>query len=280
MAARREEAGRGGERRVGTSYPRPRKRLGQHFLTDRRILERIADALLLSGSETVVEVGAGRGALTDVLSERAARVVAIELDRDLAPMLRERYRDRPQVTILEADVLDTNLAAAAGGPFVLAGNVPYYITTPILFHALTHPRPERAVFLVQQEVAERTAAPPGGKSYGALSVNVQAVAHAEVVMQVPAGAFHPRPAVDSAVLRLVPRGEPAVAPAEEDRYRAFVQAAFALRRKQMRRVLRNVAGLEASTAEDVLERCGISPEARPETLTAEQFAAVLRQIPP
>lgn len=268
---------RAGRRRRASPYPRPRKRLGQHFLTDRRVLSRIADALELDGGETVIEIGPGRGALTDLLVERAGRLIAIELDRDLAPMLRARYASRPHVTVLEADVLDIELAHVAGGPFVLAGNVPYYITTPILFHALRPPRPQRAVFLVQREVAERIASPPGQKSYGALSVNVQAVARAETVIQVAAGAFTPSPSVDSAVLRIVPRTDPVVALDEEEHFRRFVQAAFALRRKQMRRVLRTIAGLGADDADAILRQCGIAPDARPETLSPEQFADVLRR---
>ena len=129
-------------RRAG-GFPPTLKRLGQHFLADRSVLQAIADALELTGTETVVEIGPGRGALTDLLVERAARVVAIEIDRALAAILRERYADRPHVEVLEADVLDVDLATVAGGPYVLVGNVPYYITTPILFHALRPPPPRR-----------------------------------------------------------------------------------------------------------------------------------------
>ena len=192
------------------ALPRPRKRFGQHFLKDRSVLTRIADAVGASSGDTVIEIGPGRGALTDVLADRATRLLAIELDRDLAGHLRERYASRPHVTIVEGDVLETDLAALAGGDFVLAGNVPYYITTPILFHALQAPRPRRAVYLVQKEVAERAAAAPGGKEYGALSVNVQAVAHVEILFRVPPGAFQPPPQVDSAVIRVTPRPDPVV----------------------------------------------------------------------
>jgi 16S rRNA (adenine1518-N6/adenine1519-N6)-dimethyltransferase len=161
---------------------------------------------------------------------------------------------------------------------VLAGNVPYYITTPILFHALRPPRPARAVYLVQREVADRLAAPPGGKEYGALSVNVQAVARAELVVRVPPGAFQPPPKVDSAVVRIVPRGDPAVAPDEERRFRTFVQAAFGMRRKQMVRVVRSVASLDADAAAAVLAEAGVAPDARPETLAPEAFARVVRAL--
>jgi 16S rRNA (adenine1518-N6/adenine1519-N6)-dimethyltransferase len=260
---------------VSGPYPRPRKRFGQHFLRDRSVLQRIAGALQLAGDETVIEIGPGRGALTDLLAERARRLVAIELDRDLAALLRERYADRQNVEILEADVLATPLGALAGGPYVLAGNVPYYITTPILFHALRPPRPERAVYLVQLEVAQRIVAEPGSKDYGALSVNVQGFARAEVLLRVPPGAFAPPPKVESAVIRLTPREDPVVPAELEERFRAFVIAAFGLRRKQMRRVLRTVGALSVEEADAVLGGAGVDPEARPETLTPADFARVL-----
>src|SRR5687767_1546103 len=207
--------------------PPVRKSLGQHFLTDPRILERIADALALSSDETVVEIGPGRGSLTEALRVRAKRVVAIEYDRALADMLRERYEDM-NVEIIQSDVLETNLGAIAGGPYALAGNVPYYITTPILFHALQPPRATRAVYLVQREVADRMSAKPGSKAYGALSVNLQALATAETLFHVPAGAFRPPPKVESAVVRVVPRADPAVRAHDEQRFRVAVQGMFGM----------------------------------------------------
>ncbi|HVZ76756.1 MAG TPA: 16S rRNA (adenine(1518)-N(6)/adenine(1519)-N(6))-dimethyltransferase RsmA [Gemmatimonadaceae bacterium] len=258
--------------------PPVRKSLGQHFLADSRALSRIVDALQLTGQETVLEIGPGRGALTDLLVPRAARLVLIEYDRALAALLRDRYAAMPSVEVVEADVLQVNLAALAGGPYVLVGNVPYYITTPILFHALVEPRPARAVYLVQREVAERLAASPGTSEYGALSVNVQAVARVEMIAKVPAGAFRPPPKVDSAIVRVTPRPDPVVTPAEEARYRSLVQGAFGMRRKQMRRVTRTLASLDAERAEDVLRRAGIGAEVRPETLSPAEFASLLRAL--
>lgn len=255
--------------------PPVRKSLGQHFLSDARILERIVDALAPTPEDTVVEIGPGRGALTDILKARAGKVVAVEYDRALAAMLREQYA-RSNVTIVEADVLSLDLHKTAGGAFLLAGNVPYYITTPILFQALQRPRAERSVFLVQKEVAERMAAKPGGKTYGALSVNLQALATAELIMRVPPGAFRPPPKVDSAVVRVVPRADPVVAADEEAPFSAFVQAMFGMRRKQMQRVLRAVRNLEADAAKQALEKLGIDPTLRPESLSPSQFAAVFR----
>ncbi|HET9424994.1 MAG TPA: 16S rRNA (adenine(1518)-N(6)/adenine(1519)-N(6))-dimethyltransferase RsmA [Gemmatimonadaceae bacterium] len=255
-------------------FPPVRKSLGQHFLTDRAILERIADAAALTPATTVIEIGPGRGALTDVLVERAGRVIAIEYDRALAAKLVDRYASRPHVEIVQADVLTVSFGDLAKGPYHLVGNVPYYITTPIIFQALEQPRPDLAVYLVQREVAERLVAPPGGGDYGALTVNVGAVADAEIMFAVPAGAFRPPPKVDSAVVRITPKPTPLVAPAEEARFRAFVQSVFTMRRKQMQRILRSVASLSQESADARLAAAGIEPTARPETVTIGQFAAL------
>lgn len=268
-----DDARRG--RRAG--HPPVRKSLGQHFLSDPRILRRIADALALTGTETVLEIGPGRGALTDILAERAGRVVAIEVDRALAAALRQRYASRDDVAIVEADVLEADLPSLAGGDYVLAGNVPYYITTPIIFKALEPPMPRRAVYLVQKEVADRLAAPPGSDDYGALSVNVQALATVERIFRVPAGAFHPPPKVDSAVVRIEPRPDPAIASTDQRAFKELVQGAFGMRRKQMRRVVRELLHVGAEEADEILAACGIAPEARPETLGAEAFARLLRK---
>lgn len=264
-------------RRDEHALPPIRKSLGQHFLTDRRILTRIVDALDPNGGSTVVEIGPGRGALTEILRERAGRVIAIELDRALAARLRERYAGS-NVEVVEADVLQTDLGALAGGPYALVGNVPYYITTPILFHALRRPRADRAVYLVQREVADRMTASAGEKAYGALSANVQAIAHVEMIFRIPAGAFHPPPKVDSAVVRITPRSDPVVAPEEEQSFRELVQGAFGMRRKQMRRVLRQLEHVGADQAEELLADAHIEPHARPETVTPHQFADLLRRI--
>ena len=264
------------ERPGGRGFPPTRKSLGQHFLTDRRILSRIVDALDLTGGETVLEIGPGRGSLTEVLAERATRVIAIEYDRALAALLRDRYAARASVSIVEADVLSVSLGEIAGGPYRLVGNVPYYITTPILFHALVPPRAERAVYLVQREVAERLCASPGSSEFGALTVTVGALATAEIMFRVPAGAFKPPPKVESAVVRITPRAAPLIEQGEEAPFRVMVQGAFGLRRKQMRRVVRTLFSLDAEHADQLLARAGIDPEVRPETLSVEQFVSLLR----
>ncbi len=259
--------------------PPVRKSLGQHFLTDRRILQRIVDGLELTGAETVIEIGPGRGSLTALLVDRAARLILIEIDRALAARLRVTYASTPSVSVVEADVLSVDLGALAGGPFRLVGNVPYYITTPILFHALERPRPERAVYLVQREVAERVAAAPGSDAYGALSVNVQAVATARMLFRIPAGAFQPPPRVESATISIEPRLDPVVTPDEEAGLRRFVIDAFGMRRKQLRRVIRSLWQLSAEAADAVLAGCELDPTARPETLSPEQFARLVRARP-
>jgi 16S rRNA (adenine1518-N6/adenine1519-N6)-dimethyltransferase len=256
--------------------PPPRKRFGQHFLTDRSALQRIANALELTGEETVLEVGPGRGALTDLLADRARRVVCVELDRDLVALLRQRYTGRPNVEIVEGDVLARPLAGLAGVPYILAGNVPYYITTPIIFHALEPPRPERAVYLVQREVAERLASSAGSKAYGALTVNVQVVARVELIGGVSAGAFHPKPKVESAIVRLTPLAEPLVRPDEEARFRSFVIGLFGQRRRQLGRAIRTVAGLDAARALDAIARTGLDPSARAEDLAPVQLVELAR----
>jgi 16S rRNA (adenine1518-N6/adenine1519-N6)-dimethyltransferase len=258
------------------ALPRPKKRFGQHFLTDPRLLGRIADAVQATRDDVVIEIGPGRGALTAQLLERAGTVIAIEVDRDLAPLLAERWKDEPRFRLVEGDVLQQDLGALAGGPYLLAGNVPYNITTPILFHAMRRPRPARAIYLVQREVADRIVAPAGSEAYGALSVNVQALARAELLFGVAARAFSPPPKVESAVVRLIPRDDPVVSAEEEEPYRLLVQGAFGLRRKQLRRVVRTLWSLDADAADAVLARAGLDGEMRPEVLTPEQFAALLR----
>ncbi len=174
-------------------HPPVLKKYGQHFLTDARILGSIVDALAPAPTDTVVEVGPGRGSLTDILVERSGRLVGVEIDRALAEQLGKRYAHRSNVQIVQGDVLETDLHALAGPDFLLIGNVPYYITTPIVFKALEPPIPRRSVFLVQREVAERMAAKEDTEAYGALSINVAVVANVEIMLEVPRGAFQPPP---------------------------------------------------------------------------------------
>jgi 16S rRNA (adenine1518-N6/adenine1519-N6)-dimethyltransferase len=264
---------------MASRLPPVRKSLGQHFLADKKVLEKIADAASIQATDTVVEIGPGRGALTDILVERAGHLVAIEYDRALAAHLRERYASRANVEIIQADVLTVDLAEAARTQsFKLIGNVPYYITTPILFHALAAPRPELAIYLVQREVADRLTASPGGGEFGALTVNVGAVANVAMLFSVPAGAFRPPPKVESAVVRITERSTPLLPAEQEESFRTFVQSVFSMRRKQLQRILRAVRNLDPDTVDQGLAAEGIDPMARPETLSIEQFVGLFARF--
>jgi 16S rRNA (adenine1518-N6/adenine1519-N6)-dimethyltransferase len=258
---------------------RAKKRLGQHFLPHTAILERIADALDPKPGDVVLEIGPGRGALTAVLLARGARLVAIEKDADLVPALRERF---PTLTLIAGDALELDWREAAGlGPadsFLVAGNIPYNVTSPLLDKALEPPRPTRIVYLVQREVADRLGAAPGSSEYGALTVGVRAAAKVERLFTVPAGAFVPRPRVDSAVIRLTPLAQPLVPSAETQRFRRFVVAVFGARRKQLLRGLRTALGLDPAGSARALATAGIEPTARPETLSPERFVALFRAV--
>ena len=212
-----------------------RKRFGQHFLTDAMVIDRIVDCIEPKPGELVVEIGPGLGAMTDPLAERCGRLTVIELDRDLAA----RLRKRPELDVVEADVLGvdfTGLAARLGGPLRVVGNLPYNISTPILFHLLG--AVECVVdqhFMLQKEVVERMAAGPGTKAYGRLSVMLQWRYAIETVLEVPPEAFDPPPRVESAVVRMQPL--PMAAPVDALRLGELVRVAFSQRRKLLRHTL-------------------------------------------
>jgi 16S rRNA (adenine1518-N6/adenine1519-N6)-dimethyltransferase len=237
------------------------RRLGQHFLSDQKILGRIADALDATPGETVLEIGPGRGALTNVLLDRGLKVIAIERDRRLAAALKQQ-----DLTVIAGDALQVDWP----GGVKIVGNIPYYITSPLIDKALTPPVPERVVFLVQAEVAERLAAKPGGKTYGALSVGVQVVCRVEKLFTVAPGAFRPPPKVRSALIRLTPLAQPLVMDVEVAPLRAFVTACFSKRRKQLKNVVPDID----------LEAMGFDPTIRPERLPPEAFVRLLRRAPP
>ena len=262
----------------GERLPRPRKRFGQHFLADPRSLERIVEALAPGPSDTVVEIGPGRGALTNLLSPRCGRLIALEIDRDLVRHLREKYADQPHVEIVEGDALETSWGALAGPSYLLAGNLPYYITTPLIFRILTIPRPRRAVILMQREVAARLVAAPGSDDYGALTVNVQVTASVKVVSRVSAGSFHPKPKVDSAIVLVTPLTEPLLGAGEEEPFRKFVQAAFGMRRKQLLRVMRELWIPDSGRASAILALLGLEPSMRPEVISPVDFVRLYTTI--
>lgn len=268
----------------------PARRLGQHFLTDRNLLRRIVDALEPTPGELALEIGPGRGSLTAELVARGVRVVAIEKDARLAAglaggsvggsapgSLRVVTGDALALDwhALVADAVATGPAARVP-PFKVIGNIPYAITSPLIARALVPPLPARIVVLVQREVADRLAAAPGSKTYGALSVGVQAVCQVERLFTVRAGAFAPPPTVESAVVRLTPRATPLISSPELAAFRAFVTACFSRRRKQLRNVLVGVTGQPSERVEAGIRALGLEPSARPETLAPDAFVRLLR----
>ncbi len=252
---------------------RAKRRLGQHFLHDPRLLARIAAATGAGSGDTVLEIGPGPGGLTAALVATGARVVAIERDTDLLGPLRARL---PAVTVAEGDALLLDWHALAGADrFIIAGNIPYNITSPLIDKALEAPLPLRVVFLVQEEVAARVAAGAGEEAYGALSVGVQAVARVERLFGIPAGAFVPPPRVDSAVIRLTPLDHPLIPPEAGRSFRALVVGLFGYRRKQMLRGVREFTGWPADRAAAALERAGIAQGVRVETVAPAALARLL-----
>lgn len=264
--------------------PRPKKSLGQHFLADTSILGRIAAALEPTLDDVVVEIGAGDGSLTRIVAPLVQQVIAVEKDGGLAEACAKRNAELGvrNVRIVTADVLHIDWEVLGPHPapldrhFKIIGNIPYYITTPIIEVALGR-RPALIVLLVQEEVADRVVALPGSKTYGALSVGVQVEARAEKGFVVQAGAFVPPPKVRSAVLRLRPLEHPLIARREDiPSFRAFVAACFSQRRKQLRRALRSITARSATTVEHGLAALGIDPVVRAETLAPERFVSLWR----
>ena len=257
---------------------RPKRSLGQHFLKDPTYLARMVEAAEVSGADSVLEIGPGKGVLTAALADRAARVVAVELDERLAAYLAEEFADRPQVTIVQGDILEMDPSAVMGtddgdGGYKVAANLPYYITSAILRRILEAKRPPTlAAVMVQKEVAERICAEPDQMSL--LSVSVQFYARPQLVEVVPAGAFYPKPKVDSAILRLDVYPEPVVQDVRPDRYFSVVRAGFGQRRKQLANSLSANLGMPKSEVREALPASGIDPRRRPETLTLEEWRTV------
>ncbi|USG68299.1 16S rRNA (adenine(1518)-N(6)/adenine(1519)-N(6))-dimethyltransferase RsmA [Brevibacillus ruminantium] len=263
-----------------------KKSLGQNFLIDTNILHNIVDAADLDQSKAVVEVGPGIGALTEQLCRAAGRVVAIEIDQRLLPILGDTLAPYDNVEVVHGDVLELDLKAlfrdklAGYEKASVVANLPYYVTTPILMKLLEERLPlENIVVMIQKEVAERIAARPGTKDYGSLSVAAQFYAETEVAMIVPASVFIPRPNVDSAVIRLKIRDRPPVEVEDEDLFFRVVRACFAQRRKTLLNNLMN--GLFDKARKDeviqMLNDLEIDPVRRGETLSIEEFARLANE---
>lgn len=244
----------------------PRKRFGQHFLTATDVIERIVRAIDPRPGERLVEIGPGLGAMTIPLRARCDALTVVELDRDLAA----RLRQRGDLDVVESDVLKVDFAALAdrlGGPIRVVGNLPYNISSPLLFHLAQisqHVRDQH--FMLQKEVVERMAAEPGSKTYGRLSVMLQWRYHIELLFVVPPTAFDPPPQVDSAIVRMIPKAEPLAC--DQAKLEKVVQQAFSQRRK----VIRNC--LSGMFTENQLIDVGVDPQARPEAIPLEQYVAL------
>lgn len=256
------------------SAHRPRKRFGQHFLRDRGVIRRIADAIAPHAGETIVEIGPGEGVLSYELLERAAPLHVVEFDRDLVALLRKNFA-ADRLLIHEADALkfDFHQLVPPGKKLRLVGNLPYNISTPLLFHMLEQVDCiEDMLFMLQKEVVDRMAAAPDTSDYGRLSVMIQLQLRVEPLFEVAPGAFYPPPKVDSTVVRLIPHAKPPVQLTHPEAFGAIVKAAFASRRKTLRNNLREII------AGEKLEVLGIDPNRRAETLTLEEFARIANAL--
>ena len=249
------------------------KKLGQNFLIDEQVVRQIVAAAELSEADTVLEVGPGIGTLTQGLAESKAQVVAVELDTRLLPVLATTLEGYDNVRVVHGDILKVDIMEEVGVPnFKVCANLPYYITTPIIFALLEKRLPmERLVAMVQKEVAERMAAQPGGKDYGALSVAIQYYTEPEIAFIVPPTSFIPAPAVDSAVIVCKRREKPPVEVCDEALFFRVVKAAFSLRRKMLSNSLKNM-GIKAEQVAKWLELAGVDGKRRAETLSLEDFA--------
>jgi 16S rRNA (adenine1518-N6/adenine1519-N6)-dimethyltransferase len=260
----------------------PRKSLGQNFLVDPRVQERIVAAAELCSDDVVVEIGAGLGALTARLCDAAKRVIAIDRDARLVEVLRAELGGRSNLEIVPADALEYDLgraAAEAGRALVVVGNLPYVVTSPVLFFVLEAAAGgntvDRAVLMVQKEFAQRMRAPPGSRVYGRLSVMAQQAAEAEILFHVGPGAFLPPPAVTSSVLRLRPRRSPLAPVHDADVFARVVREAFGTRRKMLRRALEPAFGERAAAA---LAAAGIEGTRRAEELSVADFARLANAL--
>ena len=252
-----------------------RKRFGQHFLHDQNVLRRLVEAIAPKSGDRLVEIGPGQGALTLPLLRACGRLTAIELDRDLIESLAARAASIGELHIISADVLTVDLTklASAGSPLRIAGNLPYNISTPILFHCLEHAAVVQDMhFMLQKEVVERMAAPPGSKVYGRLSVMLQLRCTVDPLFEVPPTAFRPPPKVDSAIVRLTPLPAHELPGVDMNLIGRIVRAAFGQRRKTLSNALRDVA------TPSQIEAAGIDPRARAEQLAPAAFVALANSI--
>jgi 16S rRNA (adenine1518-N6/adenine1519-N6)-dimethyltransferase len=259
---------------VSLAEHRHKKSLGQHFLADAAVVERLLRCIAPQPGDRFVEIGPGAGALTFPLLARHGALTVVEFDRDLIAPLRDAAVGKGALTVIHADVLTVDFTAlAAGAPLRVVGNLPYNISSPILFHMLEHATAVQDMhFMLQKEVVERMAAAPGGKEYGRLSVMLQAYCTVEALFDVPPQAFRPPPKVDSAIVRLRPLPPDRIVVRDRARFAALVKAAFAQRRKTLRNALAGVADSARISA------AGIDPGARAETVPVAAFARLANAL--
>ncbi|MDD9980413.1 MAG: 16S rRNA (adenine(1518)-N(6)/adenine(1519)-N(6))-dimethyltransferase RsmA [Gammaproteobacteria bacterium] len=266
--------------RIAQSHPVPpvrdgyaRKRFGQHFLRDRTVIRRIVDAIAPQPGELVVEIGPGRGALTFPLLASGCELHVVEIDRSLAARLRAQAAHHSNLIVHEADALEIDLTriAAASRQIRVTGNLPYNISTPLLFRLLAVlPRITDMHLMLQKEVVDRIVSPPGTRAYGRLSVMVQLDCEVERVIRVGSGAFSPAPRVESAVVRLRPRLRASLDPSHRKRFESIVRSCFSRRRKTLRNALRGICD------ERAIAFSGLDPQVRPENLTVDEFVDLAR----
>jgi 16S rRNA (adenine1518-N6/adenine1519-N6)-dimethyltransferase len=261
-----------------------KKGLGQNFLIDGRILTEIVDACEITEEDGVLEIGPGAGVVTQLLADRAKVVVAVEKDRSLEPVLAESLEGLSNVEVVFADVLQVDLALLwdkfqTCKRVSVVANLPYYVTTPILFHVLdAQVQVHNIVVMVQREVAERLNAKPGTKDYGALTVTVQYRAQVGTVVQVSRGAFMPPPTVDSTVVRMRCRTTPAVPVKDEEMFFRVIRAAFGMRRKTLLNALSAQLSLGKDVVTECLQTAGVDSMRRGETLSIEEFARLADEM--
>lgn len=260
------------------------KSLGQNFLTDKNTIDRIIEASQIGKGDLVVEIGPGIGVLTAEAARYAGRVVAVEIDRNLIPILEETLKDYDNVTIINQDVLKTDITEIVNenrqkGGVRIIGNLPYYITTPIIMKLLEDQVPADSItVMMQKEVADRIKAEPGSRTYGAISAAVQYYCQVNQVASVPKEVFFPRPKVDSAVLRLDVRKERPVELADESMFFLCVRAGFGQRRKTLLNSLTGAAGLSRDAVREILSAAGIQPSRRAETLSLQELASIANKM--
>ena len=259
------------DHRQAESQHKARKRFGQNFLIDNGIIDNIVASVRPKPGQTVVEIGPGKGAITEGLARSGARLHVVELDRDLHPILQAKFGDSPLFTLHAFDALkfDFGELVEDGQPLRVVGNLPYNISTPLIFHLLSfHPRIADMHFMLQREVVQRLAAPSGSKAYGRLSVMAQYFCKVHSLFDVPPGSFDPPPKVQSAIVRLVPHTELPFVAKDYALFDRLVVAAFSQRRKTLRNTLRDWVNQKQ------FERLAIDPSARAETLDVAQFVAM------